>query len=56
MNYKANNPSATNFNNRYIFKFGGKIDDYMLNKFVEKYIIDKNMWQVIEFNITDNIT
>lgn len=51
MNYRANNPCATSYNEHCIFKFGGKIDDYMLNKYVEKYIVDMDIWQVIEFSI-----
>jgi hypothetical protein len=56
MNKKTNNPCATTFNDKYIFKFGGKIDDYLLNKFVERYDVVMNSWSIIEYKTErDNI-
>jgi hypothetical protein len=47
LNYRANNPGACSFDNKYVFKFGGKSDDTFLNNTIEKYTPYLNTWEVI---------
>ncbi|KRX03576.1 hypothetical protein PPERSA_04128 [Pseudocohnilembus persalinus] len=56
LNQRANNPTVCSFNNKYIFKFGGKFDDNKLNQFVEKYDPKINKWQIIQFSCPSFLT
>eukprot|EP01017_Pseudomicrothorax_dubius_P030618 TRINITY_DN3837_c0_g1_i5.p1 TRINITY_DN3837_c0_g1~~TRINITY_DN3837_c0_g1_i5.p1 ORF type:complete len:673 (+),score=73.67 TRINITY_DN3837_c0_g1_i5:2-2020(+) len=51
LNFRANNCCACTFNNKYIYKFGGKIHEKHLNSCVERYDPTVNKWTTIEFAI-----
>ncbi len=49
LNKKANNACVCAYKNKFLFKFGGKTDDNILNQLIEKYVPEIDIWQVIEY-------
>eukprot|EP01017_Pseudomicrothorax_dubius_P035107 TRINITY_DN4879_c0_g1_i4.p1 TRINITY_DN4879_c0_g1~~TRINITY_DN4879_c0_g1_i4.p1 ORF type:complete len:656 (-),score=78.28 TRINITY_DN4879_c0_g1_i4:165-2132(-) len=46
--FKANNCCATVFRGRFIYKFGGKQDDNILNNYIERYDPVINRWEIVD--------
>lgn len=56
MNYNANNPYACSFNDKWVFKFGGKINEHFLNKVIERYNPFSDNWSVVNYTFDDGNT
>jgi hypothetical protein len=54
LNKRAFGPAACAWGETYIYKFGGLLDDKVLNNTIERYDIKKNLWQIIDFEINSN--
>jgi hypothetical protein len=54
LNKRAFGPAACNWEGKYIYKFGGLLDDKVLNNTIERYDIKKNLWQIVNFEINSN--
>lgn len=53
LNIKANNPSICTFNDKYLFKFGGKKEERKMNEVIEKYDFDLNEWTIVNPKLQD---
>jgi len=51
LNVAANNPCACSFNDRMIYKFGGKADESKLNNYIEMYNPDVNKWFIVQYEL-----
>lgn len=47
LNFEANNACVCSFQNRFLFKFGGKLAEKELNNYIEKYCPTENIWGII---------
>lgn len=52
LNYEANNACVCSFQNRFLFKFGGKLADKELNNYIERYCPIENVWGIIHVKST----
>jgi len=53
LNLPSCNHCVCNFNDSFLYKFGGKIDDNFLNKTIEKYNPTINIWVIINYRFED---
>jgi len=51
LNVGSNNPCACTFNDRYIYKFGGKIDDTRLCNYIERYSPAIDKWTIVQYEV-----
>ena len=47
LNYEANNACVCSFQNRLLYKFGGKQGEKELNNYIERYCPTENIWEIV---------
>lgn len=47
LNYEANNACVCSFQHRFVYKFGGKLEEKELNNYIERYCPIDNIWSII---------